>query len=457
MKKSIVFLVALALSIAIASPGSAVDSAITSVKKVTVNTSSGFAVRGAQGLPLANGNTLVSWVEEIDMDNTHLRTKLVSATNKVGKVQTLTSSSAFVSMIGDASPQLVVNKKGQLFAAWVQRTTKDNVVSEKVVGRTSTNVTTWSKLFDVTSTLPVTAEMCDDETNADCGFTKLQAAIDDTGRVGVLLGFSSSEGFIEYKVSATSNTANWPALKLLGSLETQMASEIVSLTSGFAVSYTDYLSNDTCSIKVALYDGETSEWGPTMIAKNLNENTVINSKWIQRSSKTLTLVISAQNFGGIDIKHYRLFTNTWAGSGRVARVGEESIVFQQIAVATKGWQIAIGYITYNQTNGVSQARILVQKTVTGSFTHKVLQSGEGGIHPVSAGFNKSGNAFFAYLLGGTQLATLSGSSTPKLLPGLVDIAQIQDLDVSDNDLVTALDLTDNNDQTTITLIKGKLK
>jgi hypothetical protein len=100
---------------------------------------------------------------------------------------------------------------------------------------------------------------------------------------------------------------------------------------------------------------------------------------------------------------------------------------------------------------------LVQKTVTGSFTHKVLQSGEGGIHPVSAGFNKSGNAFFAYLLGGTQLATLSGSSTPKLLPGLVDIAQIQDLDVSDNDLVTALDLTDNNDQTTITLIKGKLK
>jgi hypothetical protein len=236
-----------------------------------------------------------------------------------------------------------------------------------------------------------------------------------------------------------------------------MASEIVSLTSGFAVSYTDYLSNDTCSIKVALYDGETSEWGPTMIAKNLNENTVINSKWIQRSSKTLTLVISAQNFGGIVIKHYRLSTNTWAGSGRVARVGEESIVFQQIAVATKGWQIAIGYITYNQTNGVSQARILVQKTVTGSFTHKVLQSGEGGIHPVSAGFNKSGNAFFAYLLGGTQLATLSGSSTPKLLPGLVDIAQIQDLDVSDNDLVTALDLTDNNDQTTITLIKGKLK
>jgi hypothetical protein len=457
MKKSIVFLVALALSIAIASPGSAVDSAITSVKKVTVNTSSGFEVRGAQGLPLANGNTLVSWVEEIDMDNIHLRTKLVSATNKVGKVQTLTSSAAFVSMIGDSYPQLVVNKKGKLFAAWVQRTTKDNVVSDKVVGRTSTNGTTWSKLFDVTSTLPVTAEMCDFKTNADCGFTKLQAAIDDTGRVGVLVGFSSSEGFIEYRVSATSNTANWPALKLLGSLETQMASEIVSLTSGFAVSYTDYLSNDTCSIKVALYDGETSEWGPTMIAKNLNENSVINSKWIQRSSKTLTLVISAQNFGGIVIKHYRLSTNTWAGSGRVARVGEASIVFQQIAVSTQGWQIAIGYITYNQTNGVSQARILVQKTVTGSFTHKVLQSGEGGIHPVSAGFNKSGNAFFAYLLGGTQLATLSGSSTPKLFPGLVDIAQIQDLDVSDNDLVTALDLTDNNDQTTITLIKGKLK
>lgn len=456
MKKSIIFFVALAFAFAVAAPGSAVDSAITSVKKVTVNTSSGYSV-GAQVLPLSNGSTLVSWVEEIDMDNTYLRTRLVSEANIVGKILTLNSSGAFANMIGDSYPQLVVNKKGKLFAAWVQRTTKDNIVSERVVGRTSTNGTTWSKLFNVTSSLPVTAEMCDERTTADCGFTKLQAAIDDTGRVGVLVGSSSSEGFIEYEVSATSNTANWPALKLLGSLEDQRASEIVGLASGFAVSYTDYLGSDSCSIKVALYDGETSEWGPTMIAKNLNENTVINSKWIQRSSKTLTLVLSAEKFNGIVVKHYRLSTNTWAGSGRIAQVGEASIVFQQIRVATQGWQIAIGYVTYNQTNGASQARILVQKTVTGSFTHEVLQSGEGGILPVSAGFNKSGNAFFAYLLGGTRLATLSGSSTPKLLPGLVDIAQIQDLDVSATDLVTALDLTYGDDKTTITLIKGKLK
>ncbi len=457
MKKSVAFLVALVLSIAIAAPGSAVDSAITSVKKVTVNTSSGYSADNAQVLSLSNGGTLVSWVDQQDMDTTYLRTKLVSATNKVGKVLTLTSSAAFSSRVGDSYPQLVVNKEGKLFAAWIQRTTEDNVVLDKVVGRTSTNGTTWSKLFDVTSTLPVTAEMCDQATTADCGFTKLQAAIDDTGRVGVLVGSAPSDGVIEYKVSATSNTANWPALNLLSSLEDQKASEIVGLTSGFAVSYTDYLSNDSCSIKVALYDGETSEWGPTMTAKNLNENTVINSKWIQRSSKTLTLVSSAEAVGGIVLRHYSLARKTWAGNGRIVWVGEASIVFQKIRLATQGWQIAIGYITYNQTNGVSQARILVQKTVTGSFTHKVLQSGEGGILPVSAGFNKSGNAFFAYLLGGTQLATLSGSSTPKLLPGLVEIAQIQDLDVSATDLVTALDVTYNDDKTTITLIKGKLK
>ena len=459
MKKVLSALVTIALSLTIIPPASA-TTAVTGMKKITVATISAATARTPKVFELAKGKTLVSWIEEAGNENLFLKTKVVSATNKLGSGVTVNTQPAFSSMGLDSMPQISMNSKGKLFAAWVQRTTVGDVVTDQVYGRTSTNGTTWSKAFTIASPVVVDQAFCEYSDRDGCGVSALQISIDSTGRTGVLVRTAIEEGIFDYKVSVTSKTSKWPALKLLGTVINPRESEIVGLAAGFAVSWMDYVGGESCATKVAYFDPKAGKWGSTLTAQTIQKNTVVYSNWVQRDSKTLTLVMGSQlEEGGIAVRNFSLGKKTWAGAAKLAAASEPSVVFQKISAGVKGKVLAIGYTTYNQQSGVTQARMILQKTTTGTFSKKTLENGVDQIDPVLTSFNKSGSAFFIYNQIGkpSHLTMFKSSAKPMDLPGRKAIAYNEAASISASNVLSTVSIAYVNDKAYVTLVKGKLR
>jgi hypothetical protein len=101
--------------------------------ETTVATSSGN-FNNSQVFPLANGKTLVTWAEETNSGSS-LRAKVVSGSNKLGKVINITPSPAFVGSSSGTTPMVSVNSRGKFFAAWVVQESKNAETTQKIVGR----------------------------------------------------------------------------------------------------------------------------------------------------------------------------------------------------------------------------------------------------------------------------------------------------------------------------------
>jgi hypothetical protein len=459
MKKVLPALVAFSLSLTFISPASAIT-AVTGLKKITVASVAIGSARDPQVLDIGKGRTLVSWVEEKSNQTYSLKTKVVSATNKLGKVITVNPALASSNMNMESLPQITVSSKGKLFAAWVQRTSSETTVTDRVFGRTSTNGTTWSKVFAISQPVVADKAYCEDSAMDGCGVGSLQISVDGAGRTGVLVSTVLEEGIHDYKATVTSRTSKWPALKLLGTVANQISSEIVGLTQGFAVSWMDYTGGQSCANKVAHFDPKTSKWGSTLLAQNIQKNTVVFSKWVQRDSKTLTLVMGSQlEQGGITIRNFSLVSKKWTGVPRLVIPSEPSVVFQNISAAAKGKALAIGYTTYNQQSAVSQARMILQKSTTGAFSSRVLENGVDQIDPVFAGFSKSGEAFFVYneLSRSSRLTKFKSSAKPMDLPGRTSVTYTSDVSISSSDLLSAVSISYSDDKATVTLVKGRLR
>lgn len=459
MKKVLSSLVAAALSITVISPASATV-AVTGLKKMTVATITGASTRSPQVIDLGKGRTLVSWVEENNSSLLALKTKVVSSTNKVGKVIAINTKLAHSNTHLGSLPKLVSNGKGKLFASWVQRSTKGSTVSDQIYGRTSTNGSTWSKTFPISKPVLVDKGFCIDSDMDGCGINSLQISIDGAGRTGVLISTILEEGIFDYKASVTSKTSMWPAMKQLGTVINQRRNEIVGLTTGFAVSWTDYIGGESCSTQAAYFDPKSRKWGTTLTAQAINKNTVVYSKWVQRDSKTLTLVMSSQiEEGGISVRNFSLTTKMFSGSTRVISPTETNVVFQNISAAAKGKVMVIGYTTYNQDSGASQARMILQRSTTGTYSSKIVENSVGQIDPLATGFSKSGTGFFVYNELGkpSNLTMAKGSYTPLDLPGKSSIAYTEDVSISSTDMLSAVSITYVDGKSTITLVKGKLR
>ena len=459
MKKVLSALVAAALSITVISPASATV-AVTGLKKMTVATVTGVSTRSPQVIDLGKGRTLVSWLEENNSELLALKTKVVSSTNKLGRVTAINTKLAHSNRDLNGLPKLVSNSKGKLFAAWVQRSTKGSTVTDQIYGRTSTNGSTWSKIFPISKPVLVDKGFCTDSNMDGCGINSLQISIDGAGRTGVLISTILEEGIFDYKASVTSKTSMWPAMKQLGTVINQGRNEIVGLTTGFAVSWTDYIGGESCSTKAAYFDPKNSKWGSTLLAQNILKNTVMSSKWVQRDSKTLTLVMGSENEqGGISVRNFSLTTKKFSGAIKVIAPNETDVVFQNISAAAKGKAMVIGYTTYNQVSAASQARMILQRSTTGTFSSKIVDNGVDQIDPVATGFSKAGTGFFVYNETGkpTNLAMAKGSYTPLDLPGKTSIAYTEDVSISSTDMLAAVSITNVDGKSTITLVKGKLR
>jgi hypothetical protein len=252
----------------------------------------------------------------------------------------------------------------------------------------------------------------------------------------------------------------WPAMKQLGTVINQGQNEIVGLTTGFAVSWTDYIGGESCSTKAAYFDPKNSKWGSTLLAQNIQKNTVMSSKWVQRDGETLTLVMGSENEqGGISVRNFSLTTKKFSGAIKVIAPNETDVVFQKISAAAKGKAMVIGYTTYNQVSAASQARMILQRSTTGTYSSKIVENGVEQIDPVATGFSKAGTGFFVYNEAGkpTNLTMAKGSYTPLDLPGKTSIAYTEDVSISSTDMLAAVSITYVDGKSTITLVKGKLR
>jgi hypothetical protein len=457
MKKLSVLLLTAALFTSTLSAAGASTPAVSDVKKITVARITGN-VGAAQTIPLPGDRNLVAWSEEVKSGSFWFRTRLLSSKDKFGRAITLNKSMAHSPFFNDTAPKVVANKKGRLFAAWIKRTKKNSVVTDQVIGRTSSNGTTWSKEFAVTKPLRVTATNCDDFSAANCGYSDFKIAIDESGRLAILLGSSSAARKIDFRVAATKNSAKWPTLKFLGSVRDQRTSEVVGLVSGFAVSYMDY-TGESCASRVALFNPKTSKWSSTLTAQNIPVNTVVYSSWVQRDSNTLSLVLNSEiTQGGIGIRDYNLKTNKWIGATRTLVPSEESVVFQRFEVATKGTAVIIAYTTYNQTSGLTQNRMISLRSKTASPQSFVFDPTQDQAFPTFAGYRKSGIgiAVFGQLGNPPVLNQFTPAAAPMPIPGVTANPYFADISISAKDVLYALELHGPDGKLSLTLVKGKL-
>lgn len=457
MKKISVLLVTAALFTSTITGASATTPAISNAKQIQIAKIAN-GVWAAKTISLSAGRTLVAWAEEGKSNAIWFRTRILDSKDKFGKVITLNKNAAHSAFYNDTNPKIVANKKGKLFASWIKRTTKGSAVTEQIVGRTSSNGTTWSKEFAVTKPLKVTGTRCDDFNSPNCGYLKHEIALDESGRLGVLVGTSSAPRKVEYRVIATRNSAKWPAPKLLGSVRDTRAAEIVGLTAGFAVSYADY-TGESSATRVALFNAKTSKWSSTMTTQNIRVNTVVYSKWVQRDSKTLSLItVSELLQGGVGIRDYSLTTNKWIAPTKTLVPSEESVVFQNFEVGTKGTSVVIGYTTYNQVSGLTQNRMVLLRSKTAAPQSFLFDPLPDGAVSRLAGFRKSGLAFsiFTQIGAPTVLTQFTPAVEPWTISGARADSYFQSVSITPSDILIGTEITGPDGNLSLTLIKGKL-
>jgi hypothetical protein len=457
MKKLFVLLLTAALFTSTLSAAADTAPAISHVERILVAKINGVA-GFSETIPLPGDRNLVTWSEERANGVFWLKTRLLDSKNRFSKVITLNKAAAHSPFYNDTAPRVVANKKGQLFAAWIKRTVKGTVTTDQILGRTSKNGTTWSKEFAVTKPLRVTGRNCEDFSTANCGYSDFKIAIDESGRLAVMVGSSSALRKIDFRVAATKNSAKWPNLKFLGTVRDQRESEIVGLAAGFAVSYMDY-TGESCASRVALFNPKTSKWTNTLTAQNITINTVVYSRWIQRDANTLSIVFNSEiERGGIGIRNYNLKTNKWSGSVRTLVPSEEKVVFQRFEVAARGAAVMIAYTTYNQDSGVTQNRMVLLRSKTASPQTLPLDPSPDGAFPKLAGFRSSGIGVAVFYEYGnpTSLAQFTPAAAPMFIPGSSDNPFFPDISIGAKDMLYALELHGPENDLSLTLVKGKL-
>ena len=416
-----------------------------------------------QAHPLAKGKSLVTWLE-MGQQTFALKSKVVSATNSVGKVFAITPSPTGSSKVsGNFVPSVVSNAQGQFFAAWINEQTVSGVTSHKIMGRTSKDGLTWSSIFQITKPQQLTggSECVENFLFPNCGFFELVAAIDGTGNLAVVVTGRGTDGLVQYSAVATKNTKSWPALKVLGTSIgfNGIVPNLVGLQTGFAVGYTNYNLNGPNSVHVSYFDAKTSSWTPTEMARSVEVNTVLYPKWVQRDSKTLSLVVSSEvDEGGIYVRNFDLTKKKFTSFGVVAVESSPDRVFQGVNVLAQGSNLVITYGEFIRSTSTGSTNVIMQSGLVGIFTKSIIIP-----HPfidtLSFSLNKSNYPVLIYNVeGATRVAVLTGGREHSVVANSASGGYLNQLMVTKTNQAFGVgsQYDEEDGKTYLFLIKGQL-
>lgn len=412
--------------------------------------------------PLAKSSTLVTWVEGSDSVYS-LQSKVVSATNKVGKTVSITPANTATKKITDV-PVIVSNPKGNFFAAWIGEDVVAGNKSQKVFGRFSKDGISWSAIFPITSSLVVNGEDCTSFTfNPGCGFENVIPAIDQSGRFAIIVSDTrKTDGVLQYRVSATKNIKSWPALKLIGTdIGGWAEPEIVGLQAGFAVAFQTSENSQNKKINVSYFDPKTSTWLPTQIARSLVAEGVIDSIWVQRDSKTLSLITTAEGGeGGILVKNFDLPTKKFTSFSVIAQTSVPDTTFLNTMALAYGNNLVLMYTMIDQISQVSSLQVAMQSGVAGIFTRATVLPNTLN-SPIFLGLNKANYPVMIlreFELG-TRVITLSGNTEIGSISNTSDNGYLISMNLTKTNLAvgTGAVYDEQSGASFLFLIKGQLK
>ncbi len=462
MKKS--FLTAATLLLSMLIPMSAgaeeIVSPLASQTEVTVKNLTGSIVN-PKVFPLANGSSLVTWQEET-IDGYLLKTRAVSATNRLGVIHTINVGKAtFLNGSAGVEDTIAINRSGKLFAVWATPGVRYNVPSQTVWGRTSLDGSYWSKPFVVIPGISVSGnqDSCEMEPveTPRCGFLRLQAAIDDKGRLAVLVSDNIQTTGIRYRVKSSSFLGKWGNFKTLTAVNDLRSSEILGLTSGFMASATVYNSSSTNSVKTSYYNPKAEAWTSTSTPISISANTVISSQWVQRDTKNLTLATASSNEGGVSVRNFNVDTKSWTSPLTSIQAGEPSHVFQDIRAAKAGSSLVVMVNVYNQGDGTSEVR--VSNVVGLSSTTSVVGTSTEQIDLLTTGSSLSGTPLVAYnhIMEGAKFGGITPSTLPTFLPNTATHSYLSDLRITKSDKVLGVGLKFGEGTTAVIFTQGYLR
>jgi hypothetical protein len=463
MKKSIVAAVALLVSFTFTnSPGhSEILSPLRSQTEVTVKTLTG-TISNTKVFPLANGSSLVTWQEQ-SSDGYSLKARTVSATNKLGPLQTLSTGSAAL-LVGSEGVKdtVAINRSGKLFAVWATLGIRYSVPAHTVWGRTSLDGSNWSKPFVVIPGLSITGnrEMCATEPalTSRCGFLRLQSAIDDKGRLAVLVADNIQSTGTRYRMKSSSFLGKWGNFKTLSAVNELRASEILGLTSGFIVSATKYNASSTNSIRASYYDPKAEAWTNTLTSISINANTVITSHWVQRDTKNLTLAMASSNStGGVLIRNFNVDSKSWTSELTTIQEREPDRVYQDLRAAKVGSALVVMFNIYNQSDGSTEVRASKVSGLTP--TTAVVGTSNDQIDLLYAGSSLNGEAVIAYnhIMEGAKLGGITETTLPTFLPNTATNSYLSALIKTRSDKVLGVGLKYGQGTTSVVFTQGYVR
>lgn len=412
--------------------------------------------------PLAKSSTLVTWVEGFDSVYS-LQSKVVSATNKVGKIFSITPANTATKKITDV-PVIATNAQGNFFAAWIAEEVVAGNKSQKVFGRFSKDGISWSAIFPITSSLVVNGEDCTAFTfNPGCGFENLIPALDQSGRFAIIVTDTrKTDGVLQYRVSATKNTKSWPALKLLGTdLGGWVEPEIVGLQAGFAVAYQTGVNSANKNINVSYFDPKTNTWLSAQVARSLVAESVIDATWVQRDAKTLSLItIPEGGEGGILVKNFDLTTKKFTSFSVIAQPSVPDIAFQNTMALAYGNNLVIMYTMIDQVSQASSLQVAMQTGVAGIFTRATVLP-NALTNPIFFGVNKANYPVMILreFEMGTRVITLSGNTEIATISNTSDDGYLISMALTKTNLAvgTGAVYDEASGTSYLFLIKGQLK
>ena len=137
---------------------------------------------------------------------------------------------------------------------------------------------------------------------------------------------------------------------------------------------------------------------------------------------------------------------------------EESVVFQNFEVGTKGTRVVIGYTTYNQVSGQTQNRMILLRSKTAAPQSFLFDPIPEGAAPRLAGFRKSGLAFsiFTQIGAPTVLTQFTPAVEPWTIAGAKENSYFQSISITPDDVLVGTEITGPDGNLSLTLIKGKL-
>lgn len=461
MKKPAISALISLLALVLATPAQAIDGALADPVQIQVVHLTNTNVYNTSVLALPKNASLVSWLDSYTTNN--LRARTVSSSNELGRIITLNTTPASVGMSMQNAPKVVGNSSGKLLAIWISSKIVNDVEYQKVLGRTSSNGSNWSKAFLIAKPIPVTGgQRCEDDMGmGGCGYSRIYAAVDGSGRYSVAVGVASTteNNKTDLKVTTASKTNAWSPLKKIGSLRDIRQVELVGLRSGFMFGYTNYVSGTSCSFIVSYFNPVKKLWGAALKAQSIADNTVIQGKIVQRDAKTVSIVTIPELLGGIQVRNFSLVTRKFTSFSATAKPAVTDVVYQNVSAAARGSKLVIGYASYDRNTAETAANLIVQTGVTGGFTSNVLETANNQIDPLAVGINGAGHPYFSYMQYevGSHLTVLNGSNTPMTLNSPGNAGYSAGMLVSKSDLVSLLALQGDAGTYDIYLTKGQMK